>query len=166
MTAKILSGLIEAALISAIVIGCRPAVVDAPKLPEPSAIDSPPASKPKAEPTMNDKLLRLHNTQRELKGRVGLSVDASLNEYADRHARWMASKNNLKHSDIGVLMGKWHTAGENIAWNQQDEEEVVDAWMHSSGHRANILNRSFSKVGFGMALARDGSPYWCTVFAD
>lgn len=158
--------MIRAALLSALFLGCRPAVVERPSQPDSSAVESLPAPKPHAEPTRNDKLLRLHNTQRELKGRVGLSVDESLNEYAERHARWMASKNNLKHSDIGVLMGRWHTAGENIAWNQQDEEEVVDAWMHSSGHRANILNRSFSKVGFGMALARDGSPYWCTVFAD
>lgn len=165
MTGRIFSDLTKAALISALLLGCRPEVVERPSRPNSSAVEPPPP-KTQAEPTRNDKLLRLHNTQRELKGRVGLSLDESLNEYAERHARWMASKNNLKHSDIGVLMGRWHTAGENIAWNQQDEEEVVDAWMHSSGHRANILNRSFSKVGFGMALARDGSPYWCTVFAD
>ena len=78
----------------------------------------------------------------------------------------MARKNNLTHSDISVLMGKYHTAGENIAWNQEDEEEVTNSWMNSSGHRANILNRSFSKVGFGVAPAKDGSLYWCTVFGD
>lgn len=162
MMERTLSGLTRAALTAALFLGCR---VDTPRPPE-TPRDVPAESKPSAEPTRNDKLLRLHNTQRELKGRVGLSMDDSLNDYAEKHAKWMASRNNLKHSDIGVLMGKWHTAGENIAWNQQDEDEVVDAWMHSSGHRANILNRSFSKVGFGMALARDGSPYWCTVFAD
>lgn len=121
----------------------------------------------KEEPSdHNSKLLKLHNTQRELKGRTGLSLNSELIEYAQKHAEWMAKKNNLKHSDIGVLMGKWHTAGENIAWNQEDEEEVTTAWMNSSGHRANILNRNFSKVGFGVAPAKDGSLYWCTVFAD
>lgn len=114
----------------------------------------------------NTKLLILHNKQRELKGRTGLELHKNLIAYAQNHAEWMAKKNNLKHSDIDVLMGEWHTAGENIAWNQEDEEEVTTAWMNSSGHRANILNRNFSKVGFGVAAAKDGSLYWCTVFAD
>lgn len=114
----------------------------------------------------NLKLLKLHNKQREYKGRVGLDLDKTLINYAQKHAEWMARKNNLTHSDISVLMGKYHTAGENIAWNQEDEEEVTNSWMNSSGHRANILNRSFSKVGFGVAPAKDGSLYWCTVFGD
>ena len=114
----------------------------------------------------NLKLLKLHNKQREYKGRVGLDLDKTLINYAQKHAEWMARKNNLNHSDISVLMGKYHTAGENIAWNQEDEEEVTNSWMNSSGHRANILNRSFSKVGFGVASAKDGSLYWCTVFGD
>ena len=123
----------------------------------------------KKETTPNDhnsKLLKLHNYQRELKGRTGFSLDVDLIMYAQKHAEWMAKKNNLKHSDIGVLMGKWHAAGENIAWGQEDEEEVTKGWMNSSGHRANILNRNFSKVGLGVAPAKDGSLYWCTVFAD
>lgn len=114
----------------------------------------------------NSKLLKLHNIQRELKGRTGLTLDSELIAYAQKHAEWMAKKNNLKHSDIGVLMNKWHTAGENIAWGQEDEEDVTKGWMNSSGHRANILNRGFSKVGFGVAPAKDGRLYWCTVFAD
>jgi len=114
----------------------------------------------------NTKLLNLHNQQRELKGRTDLELDDYLVKYAQKHAEWMASKNNLKHSDISVLMGKYHTAGENIAWNQEDEKEVTNAWMNSSGHRANILNRSFTKVGFGKATAKDGSLYWCAVFGD
>ena len=125
--------------------------------------------KPKEEQQQNDvnsKLLKLHNIQRELKGRTGLSLDEYLIKYAQSHAEWMAKRNNLKHSDISVLMGKYHTAGENIAWNQENEEEVTTAWMNSSGHRANILNRSFTKVGFGVAEAKDGSLYWCTVFGD
>ncbi len=120
----------------------------------------------KIEENSITKLLKLHNKNRELKGRVGLELHNDLISYAQKHAEWMAKKNNLKHSNIGVLMGKWHTAGENIAWNQENEEEVTTAWMNSSGHRANILSRNFSKVGFGIAPAKDGNLYWCTVFAD
>lgn len=161
MMEKLFANLTRAVIFSMLFLGCHTSVAPT-KPPRNHEAESQPA----AEPTRNDKLLDLHNAQRELKGRVGLSMDDSLNDYAERHAKWMAEKSRLKHSDIGVLMGRWHTAGENIAWNQRDEREVVSAWMNSSGHRANILNRSFSKVGFGLAFAKDGSPYWCTVFAD
>lgn len=122
---------------------------------------------PKSEfPSFVEKLLILHNEQRELKGRVGLILDPYLIKYAQNHAEWMAQKNRMKHSDISVLIGTYSTAGENIAWNQSDEKEVVVAWMNSSGHRANILNRSFTKVGFGLAFNSNNEPYWCTVFGN
>jgi uncharacterized protein YkwD len=110
-------------------------------------------------------LLKLHNEQRELKGRPSLQLDLYLCQYAQKHSDWMASKNRLEHSKISVLIGKYSTVGENIAWNQQSEIEVVDAWMHSSGHRANIMNRAFTKVGFGLSYKNE-EPYWCTCFGN
>lgn len=126
----------------------------------------PNANQGEPEATTSSKLLSLHNKQRELRGRTSLTIDNYLEKYAQKHAEWMASKHNLQHSDISVLMGKYHAAGENIAWNQEDELEVVNAWMKSPGHRENIMNRQFSKVGFGVAQAGDGSLFWCTVFGD
>jgi len=109
-------------------------------------------------------LLSLHNKEREMTGRAGLVLDPYLIDYAQNYAEEMARRDRLVHSNISVLMGKYVTAGENIAWNQRTEEEVVNDWMHSSGHKANIMNRNFSKVGFGVARAKNGSLYWCTVF--
>lgn len=109
-------------------------------------------------------LLRLHNEQRELKGRQGLTLDPYLCEYAQHHAEWMANHNNLQHSNISKLMGKYYAAGENIAWNQSNEKEVVVAWMNSTGHRENILSRTFTHVGFGVAFNKNGEPYWCACF--
>jgi uncharacterized protein YkwD len=109
-------------------------------------------------------LLKLHNKQRELKGRPGFQLDPYLCQYAQNHSDWMAKKNNLKHSDLSALMGKYTTAGENIALNQRTEIEVVDSWMNSSGHRANIMNRAFTKIGFGVSYNSRGEPYWCTCF--
>lgn len=111
-------------------------------------------------------LLELHNQERRQRGLNELAMDEYLNEYAQKHAEWMARKNSLTHSDVRTLMGKYHVAGENIAWNQKDESEVVDGWMHSRGHRANILSKNFGKAGFGMSRNSNGQPYWCTVFAD
>lgn len=128
-----------------------------------------PAPIPQREPKSNysatvQTLLNLHNKEREMKGRASLAIDPYLVEYAQRYAEEMARRNRLVHSNISVLMGNYSTAGENIAWNQETEEEVVRDWMNSSGHRANIMSRNFTKVGFGVAKAKDGSLYWCTVF--
>lgn len=109
-------------------------------------------------------LLNLHNKERELRGRVGMELDPYLIEYAQNYAEQMAQRDRLVHSNISVLMSNYYTVGENIAWNQRTEEEVVRDWMNSSGHKANIMNRNFTKVGFGVAIAKNGSLYWCTVF--
>jgi uncharacterized protein YkwD len=110
-------------------------------------------------------LLHLHNEQREKKGLSDFVLDPYLCQYAQKHAEWMADKNILKHSNINNLMDRYYTAGENIAWNQKTEVEVLDSWMHSSGHRANIMNRNFTKIGFGIAPTKKGELYWCTCFA-
>jgi len=105
-------------------------------------------------------LLALHNEQRT----HPLILDQYLVEYAQDHAEHMARTNSLNHSDISVLMGRYSTAGENIAWNQTTEAEVFKDWMESPGHRANILNTKFTRVGFGSAKTKNGNVYWCAVF--
>lgn len=55
----------------------------------------------------------------------------------------------------------YRTAGENIARGQKNPKEVVNAWMNSPGHRANILNTSFTQIGVG--YVSDGS-YWTQMF--
>ena len=56
---------------------------------------------------------------------------------------------------------KYKSAGENIAKGQATPEAVVNAWMNSSGHRANILNSSFTHIGVGYA---SGGSYWTQMF--
>lgn len=56
---------------------------------------------------------------------------------------------------------KYRSAGENIAKGQPSPKAVVDAWMNSSGHRANILNASFTHIGVG--FVSDGN-YWTQMF--
>jgi hypothetical protein len=82
----------------------------------------------------------------------------------------MSQANKLSHTDpitgdnpgqgIEKVGYQWNTYGENIAWNQPTPEEVMQDWMNSSGHRANILNDNFTHVGFGY---NDG--YWTQTFA-
>ena len=56
---------------------------------------------------------------------------------------------------------KYRTAGENIARGQKTPTEVVNAWMNSSGHRANILNSSFTEIGVGYVASGN---YWTQMF--
>jgi uncharacterized protein YkwD len=55
----------------------------------------------------------------------------------------------------------YRSAGENIAHGQTSPQAVVNAWMNSSGHRANILNASFTQIGVGYVA--DGH-YWTQMF--
>jgi uncharacterized protein YkwD len=52
-----------------------------------------------------------------------------------------------------------------VAFGQANADKVVDSWMHSRGHRANILNSTFTDMGVGYAVDRTGRPYYVQVFA-
>ena len=54
----------------------------------------------------------------------------------------------------------WRTCGENIAYGYKDAEAVMDSWMHSEGHRANILNAGYEYLGIG--VAESGGMIYCT----
>ena len=54
-------------------------------------------------------------------------------------------------------------AGENIAMGQRSAESVMQAWMNSSGHRANILSEAYTQIGVGYCAGSYG-PYWVQMF--
>jgi uncharacterized protein YkwD len=60
---------------------------------------------------------------------------------------------------------RYRRAGENIAAGEASAAEVIGAWMASAGHRANILNPEYSRIGVGYAPC-DGGHLWTQVFAD
>jgi uncharacterized protein YkwD len=62
---------------------------------------------------------------------------------------------------VGYL---YSNAAENVAWNQRDAQSVVNGWMNSSGHRANILDPNLKEIGAAMARSAKGEPYWIQVF--
>jgi uncharacterized protein YkwD len=112
-------------------------------------------------------LLDGHNGQREQRGLEPLVLDPALCEYAQSHADKMAEKGLLVHSSMSNLAVKAGNGnvGENVAWGQNSEEEVCRSWMKSPGHRSNILNKRYCKVGFGVSEDERGRKYWCAVFS-
>lgn len=65
-------------------------------------------------------------------------------------------------SRAGYAAGTW---GENVAAGFGSADSVVEGWMNSSGHRANILNGAYTQIGVAVAYSADGTPYWTMVLA-
>ena len=111
--------------------------------------------------------LCLLNQTRERRGLPRLRLDARLSEAAERHSQDMVRRGYFAHDSLtgasfvdrvrrsGYLRSarSW-AVGENLAWGsgaRGTPEQILKAWMNSSGHRANILQRRFREVGIGVA---------------
>lgn len=111
-----------------------------------------------------NKLTDLHNKERSEWGYKHLHETKSLKDYANKHANFMLKNKTLKHSTMSsILKLGYSNVGENIAWNQTSEEEVLNSWLWSPGHRANILSKNYDSIGCGVAYD-DKNIYWCVVF--
>ncbi len=115
-------------------------------------------------------VIRLVNIERRKNGLRELKEDWQLSRVARYKSDDM--KNNKYFSHTSPTYGSpfqmmksfgitYKTAGENIARGYATPKAVVDGWMNSSGHRANILNASFTHIGVGYVA--DGK-YWTQMF--
>lgn len=117
---------------------------------------------------------RLVNLERQKAGLAPLTLSEELSKVARIKSQDMAYKNYFSHTSptygdpfqmmrsFGIKFGY---AGENIAKGYRGPESVMNGWMNSSGHRANILNANFKKIGVGYVEAR-GTTYWTQLFTD
>ncbi len=112
-----------------------------------------------AEPTLNKveaAIIRQTNATRAKYGRPPLVVDQNLLKSARRHARWMTYHRTMRHTSPPVA--------ENVAMGQRSTSQVMQVWMNSSGHRANILNRNYGRIGVAAYRSPDGKTFWCQQF--
>lgn len=125
--------------------------------PTPSATLTPSGDQVKVTED-EQKLLNLVNKARKEVGLSELSFKADLRKCAIAKAKDMVSNNYFAHEsptygspfDMMRQFGiSFRSAGENIAGNQS-VEGAFNAWMNSTGHRENILNKNFNYVGFGI----------------
>jgi uncharacterized protein YkwD len=96
------------------------------------------------------------NAERARYGLPPLEVDVELVKSARSHAIWMTTYQTLQHTRQPVA--------ENIAMGQRDTQDVLGSWMRSSGHRANILNGAFRKIGVAAYRIGEGTIFWCQQF--
>lgn len=112
----------------------------------------------------------LLNEERTSRGVRALKRNKRLDLASVRHARSMALRDFFAHGNFvgrikraNYLRGarSWRL-GENIAWGSgslSTPAEIVDAWMDSPGHRANILNGGFREIGIGIARGTPDRQY-------
>lgn len=115
-------------------------------------------------------VVRLVNEIRVQNGLSALTYDWELSRVARYKSQDMKDNNYFSHTSpiygspfqmmksFGIA---YRSAGENIARGYATPQSVVDGWMNSSGHRANILNASFTRIGVGYIA---GGHYWTQMF--
>ncbi len=127
----------------------------------------PPPPPPPPDEDFKLRLIRLHNEYRADHGESALALDFKLDTAAQKHSQWMYDNGRMSHNEGSRDPGdriteegyKWSTYGENIAAGYDTPEDVFDGWVHSPGHRANILRGGFKDVGFGIV-----GKYWTVDF--
>lgn len=118
-----------------------------------------------------NEVVRLVNEERAKAGLPALTMDrgaasaaqvrANEIERSFSHTRPDGSSFNSALTEAGV---NFSGAGENIAYGQNSPEKVMEGWMNSSGHRANILNSSYTSIGVGHYQNASGVNYWTQLF--
>lgn len=118
-------------------------------------------------------VLLLVNQERKKQGLKELTLSKQLTSIATLKSKDMAEKNYFSHTSptygtpfqmlqkYGV---SYRSAGENIAAGQRTAQEVMNSWMNSSGHRANILNSSYTELGVGYYVGGSYGVYWTQTF--
>ncbi|TMR07618.1 CAP domain-containing protein [Nonomuraea turkmeniaca] len=122
-----------------------------------------------------NEVIRLTNAERAKGGCGPVKHDPQLRAAAFGHSDDMAKNNYFDHAsrDGRSFTDRIKAAGftggsawaENIAFGQPSPAAVVQAWMNSSGHRANIMNCRFNLIGVGAAKNSQGRIYWTQDFA-
>ncbi|MFD8598947.1 sigma-70 family RNA polymerase sigma factor [Kitasatospora sp. NPDC059646] len=145
-------------------------------------VPAPPASRPAASPTaaaaakrsadLGQQVLDLVNVQRAQAGCPAMRSNAQLTAAAQAQSDDMAARSFFDHTNpdgegpqqrIDAAGYEWSGWGENIARGQKDAAAVMNSWMNSPGHRANILNCKFTELGVGVRQGA-GGPWWTQDF--
>lgn len=136
---------------------------------KPSTTSANPNAGGSLELGVEAQMLRRVNEERAANGKRALQLSEELNGYARIRAKEIAQPGHFSHTrpdgSSGLkIIPSFSSAGENIAYGQRNVDAVMQSWMNSSGHRANILNGSFTQLGVGCYKAPNGTLYWVQLF--
>lgn len=137
----------------------------------------PDTSKPTPAPSQTElykkEVLKLVNKERAKAGIKPLKADPTLEKAAAIRAKELTKvfdhvrpNGSICFTVLDDVGASYYVAAENIAAGQKNPNYVMDAWMNSPGHRSNILNGSFGKIGVGYYKTPSGSPMWVQLFTN
>lgn len=115
-------------------------------------------------------VIRLVNAERTQRGLVPLTENWELSRVARWKSQDMKDARYFSHTSptygipfqmIRAFGLSYRSAGENIAMGYATPAAVVEGWMNSAGHRANILNASYTQIGVGYVAS---GHYWTQMF--
>src|SRR5262245_59523926 len=123
------------------------------------------------------RVVQLTNSERGNRGLARLRPNARLMRAAQLQAEQMARAGQTAHvltsaaypraeDRLAAAGYSWQRYGENLAFGQSSPAAAVRDWMHSRGHRRNIVNPDFTELGVGYATDRAGRPYYVQLFAS
>jgi uncharacterized protein YkwD len=117
-------------------------------------------------PTYSDRVLALTNAERTARGLRALVAAPCPDGYADSWAAHLAQVGSLSHQALSPILSACRASrvGENVAYGNHTPEQLVAAWMASTGHRANLLNAAFTHLGVGAVSTATGRVYGVQVF--
>ena len=121
------------------------------------------------------RIFDLINAERRHNGLAALVYSEQLDRMAKIQAENMARFQKMAHTIPGAQLPTlgdraryvgypYGRLAENVALGYPNAETVVEGWMNSPGHRANILNPTFREIGIGIAHSSEGYPYYTQVF--
>jgi uncharacterized protein YkwD len=121
-----------------------------------------------------NKVVEITNQERAQAGCGPVKVNTKLASAARLHSQDQAEHNNMSHTGSdgsspwqrSERAGYTNAIGENVAAGYRTPAAVMDGWMNSEGHRANILNCNAKAIGVGLAYASNGTPYWTQMFGS
>ena len=146
---------------------------EAPQMEAPQT-EAPVVQEPKTDAaalSYAEQIVKLVNAERAKEGLPAVQLDAQITAAANIRAREIVQQfahtrpngssfyTVLKENGISD-----RGCGENIAYGQRSAEEVMDGWMNSSGHRANIMNKNYKNIGVGYYQDARGVKYWVQLF--
>lgn len=133
----------------------------------------PAAAETPAALSYGEQVVKIVNEERAKAGLAGLTIQSNITTAANIRAKEQVQLFSHTRPDgrscFTALNEQGITnkyMGENIAYGQTSPEMVMDAWMHSSGHRANILGGNYKNIGVGHYVDETGTDYWVQLFTS
>jgi uncharacterized protein YkwD len=119
-----------------------------------------------AKPSYSSQVQSLTNVERTRRGLKPLTASTCATGYAGRWAKHLAAVGALSHQPLRPVMTACRAtmAGENVAYGNVTPAQLVAMWMRSPGHRANILNPRYNRIGVSNIRAASGRVYGVQVF--